>query len=285
VLRVCGGAFLEKEIFYRLCDEMGLLVWQEFPLSSSGPDNEPPSDPETIEAWGEVARSYIRRRRHHASLLIWCGGNELQTAPGGGPGIGLPLSAAHPMLARFAEVCAEEDPHSRFLPCSSSGPIFVAEEKDFGKGCHWDVHGPWRIEPESYWEKDDALFRSETGAPGASSMEILKEFYPDCDLLPVDVENIYWRRFFWWVDQETYMAENGGKPPTIEDYVRWSQEHQARALIRALTSCRNRFPGIGGFIIWMGHDSFPCLANTSILDFHGHMKPAAKAIQALLKTP
>jgi beta-mannosidase len=69
VLRVWGGAFLEKEIFYRLCDEMGLLVWQEFPLSSSGPDNEPPSDPETIEAWGEVARSYIRRRRHHASLL------------------------------------------------------------------------------------------------------------------------------------------------------------------------------------------------------------------------
>jgi hypothetical protein len=63
------------------------------------------------------------------------------------------------------------------------------------------------------------------------------------------------------------VAENGGKPQTIEDYVRWSQEHQGRALIRALTSCRNRFPGIGGFIIWMGHDSFPCLANTSILDF------------------
>ena len=60
--------------------------------------------------------------------------------------------------------------------------------------------------------------------------------------------------------------------------------HQARALTRALTSCRNRFPGIGGFIIWMGHDSFPCLANTSILDFHGRMKSAAKAIQAVLQS-
>lgn len=77
VMRVWGGAFLEKETFYRLCDEMGFLVWQEFPLSSSGPDNHPPSDPQTVEVWGEIARSYVRRRRHHASLLFWCGGNEL----------------------------------------------------------------------------------------------------------------------------------------------------------------------------------------------------------------
>ena len=52
--------------------------------------------------------------------------------------------------------------------------------------------------------------------------------------------------------------------------------------VKALTACRNRFPGIGGFIIWMGHDSFPCLANTSILDFHGDPKPAAFAIQEIL---
>ena len=104
---------------------MGLLVWQEFPLSSSGPDNEPPSDPETIEAWGEVARSYIRRRRHHASLLIWCGGNELQTAHEAGPGIGRPLTAARQRPARFAATCSAADPPRRFLPCPPSRPHFV----------------------------------------------------------------------------------------------------------------------------------------------------------------
>jgi beta-mannosidase len=282
VLRVWGGAFLEKEIFYRLCDEMGFLVWQEFPLSSSGIDNEPPTDPESIQAWGETARSYVKRRRHHACLLIWCGGNELQTCNQGTRGIGRPLTVADPMLGYLAEVCAEEDPQTRYLPCSSSGPIFVADEEDFGKGIHWDVHGPWRTESEQYWQRDDALFRSETGAPGASSMEILREYYPGCDLLPVSEENTYWRRCFWWIDEAIFEEEMGRKPESIEEYVAWSQEHQAAALTLGLKACLERFPAMGGFIIWMGHDSFPCLANTSILDFHGDMKPAAKAIAEIL---
>jgi beta-mannosidase len=230
-----------------------------------------------------VARSYIRRRRHHASLLLWCGGNELQTTPAGKPGTGLPLTMAHPMLKRLSEVCADEDPGTRFLPCSSSGPAFVANADDFGQGRHWDVHGPWRIESEAYWNKDDALFRSETGAPGASPMDILDEYYPDCDLLPIRPDNPYWRRFSWWVDEDAYAEEHGSKPKDISHYVTWSQEHQAKALARALTACLKRFPAIGGMIIWMGHDSFPCLANTSILDFHGRMKPAAREIQAILK--
>ncbi len=284
VLRVWGGAFLEKEIFYRLCDEMGLLVWQEFPLSSSGPDNQPPCDEQTVGLWSDVARSYVRRRRHHACLLIWCGGNELQTAADGSAGVGTPLTVADPMLGRFADICAEEDPQTRYLPCSASGPVFVADEKDFGKGIHWDVHGPWRIESDEYWQKDDALFRSETGAPGASSMEILEEYYPGCDLLPVSAENLYWRRCFWWVDEAGFVEAKGRKPESIEEYVAWSQDHQATALTRALKACRDRFPAIGGFIIWMGHDSFPCLANTSILDFHGDMKPAATATKTLMSS-
>ncbi len=78
ILRVWGGAVLERECFYLLCDELGLMVWQEFPLSSSGRENRPPSDAQSILAHEEIARSYIARRQHHPSLIIWCGGNELQ---------------------------------------------------------------------------------------------------------------------------------------------------------------------------------------------------------------
>ena len=78
ILRVWGGAYLEKQLFYDLCDEFGLLVWQEFPLSSSGAENWPPEDAVSIEELSAIARSYIHRRQHHASLLMWSGGNELQ---------------------------------------------------------------------------------------------------------------------------------------------------------------------------------------------------------------
>ena len=78
ILRVWGGAVLEKDSFYQACDERGLMIWQEFPLSSSGIDNWPPEDAEAIEELAAVAESYIVRRRHHPSLILWCGGNELQ---------------------------------------------------------------------------------------------------------------------------------------------------------------------------------------------------------------
>ena len=76
-LRVWGGAILEKESFYRLCDEAVSLVSQEFPLSSSSDDNWPHEDPEVIVELSHICISYIARRAHHPSSCSWCGGNEL----------------------------------------------------------------------------------------------------------------------------------------------------------------------------------------------------------------
>ena len=78
LIRVWGGAFLEKSCFYELCDEYGLLVWQELPLSSSGLNNAPPEDAQSVAVLQTIALSYIQRRQHHVSLLLWCGGNELE---------------------------------------------------------------------------------------------------------------------------------------------------------------------------------------------------------------
>src|SRR5436853_2945630 len=75
-LRVNGVGFLEKKCFYDLCDELGLLVWQDVPLSSSGVDNSPPSDEAAATEIAAILASFIERRQHHPSLLLWCGGNE-----------------------------------------------------------------------------------------------------------------------------------------------------------------------------------------------------------------
>jgi beta-mannosidase len=215
---------------------------------------------------------------------MWCGGNELQTKHNGSSGCGKPLDESHPMLKALGDIVRAEDPGRRYMATSASGPVFVANAADFGKGRHWDVHGPWRLpderfdKAEAYWADDDALFRSETGAPGASSAKLIRDFAGTEEVLPISLENPFWRRVSWWVDNKLFIQEMGREPASLEEYVTWSQARQAQTLGLAVSACHKRFPAIGGIILWMGHDSFPCPANTSIIDFYGELKPAAIAV-------
>jgi len=292
VLRVWGGAVLEREAFYDLCDELGLMVWQEMPLSSSGLENWPPEDEASIAAMEGIAASYVARRQHHACLLMWCGGNELQgSLDGGKEGVGKPIDMSHPMMARLGRLIEREDAGRRFVPSSSSGPRFIADAADFGKNLHWDVHGPWRPPGATeddwrrYWADDDALFRSELGAPGASPPDVIAARAGNAPATPGHADNPLWSAQRWWIDWPDLQTEHGREPADLAEYVRWSQARQAAALRLAVAACKRRFPAIGGVILWMGHDAFPCMVNTAILDFHGRPKPAALAVAEVFRTP
>jgi len=287
LIRVWGGAVLERESFYHACDELGLLVWQEFPFSSSGIDNWPPTDQAAVKRAAEIAESYIARRQHHASLIVWCGGNELQFGPNGArTGGGVPVGYAHPPIAAMRRAVKRLDPMRRFLPTTPFGPRFSIEPKAIGKGEHHCVHGPWKIpgpmrDWEKYWEQSDALFHSEAGVPGASDAELIREFCGDSGL-PADETHPAWRHAAaWWLQWREYLAA-GGNPKNLPAFVRWSQQRQAEGLAVAFAACQRKFPRCGGFIVWMGHDAFPMPCNTSILDFHGRPKPAAFALRDIL---
>ena len=107
------------------------MVWQEFPLSSSGIDNWPPEDDKSIAALTAIARSYIERRQHHPSLIVWCGGNELQgNLAGGKTGGGKPCDLEHPLLCALDNVVSEMDPVSYTHLLGSdyhfkSRPVFI----------------------------------------------------------------------------------------------------------------------------------------------------------------
>jgi beta-mannosidase len=289
LLRVWGGAGLESTTFYRLCDEAGLMVWQEFPLSSSGIDNWPPEDTQIIDQLERIATDYVRRRSHHVSLLLWCGGNELQGGPDSKTGIGRPCDVSHPCLAALAAVVEREMPGVRYLPTSASGPRFTAEEADFGKGLHHDVHGPWNLNGtwdnwERYWLNDDALFRSETGFPGTMTAEQIRHYANGLPDFPPDQDNRLWMHSCAWWRQMKEFTELSGGPHDLETYCAWSRDLQARALGLAAASCKNRFPRCGGFLVWMGHDCFPCPANTAVIDFERKPKPAYFALQRVFTT-
>lgn len=292
-LRVWGGGILETSAFYDACDRVGILVWQEFPLSSSSIDNWPPEDADAIASLAAIARSYIERRGHHASLLLWSGGNELQGARDGSKvGQGRPVTYDHPCIAMLAEVVRERDPGRRFIASSASGPREYGEENEFGQGVHHDVHGPWGLLPEQtmdgwrqYWERDDALFRSEVGFPCASSAKVIKEHSAGLPAWPP--AGPYWKHTSAWWSQWSRYRERLAQLPEDEalaEYVRLTQQDQADALAVAARACKRRFPACGGFLVWMGHDCFPCLANNSLIEVDLTTKPAYASLRAVFTT-
>jgi beta-mannosidase len=292
IVRVWGGAILERRVFYDLCDRAGILVWQEFPLSSSGVENCPPDGPRAIEGLKQIAASHIRRRARHVSLLLWCGGNEL-TWGGSGEKQGIkPVDYSHPCIAALRDVVQQEDPGRRFIPTSSSGPKFSGDAADFGKGLHHDVHGPWGmggfadIEAwRQYWAGDDALFRSEVGMPGAADADLILRYAGKGPVWPPLGE--YWMHTAaWWSQWDRYEKDLGdlGAEEGLRAYVERTQRHQAEAYAIAARACKDRFPRCGGFIIWMGHDCFPCPANNSVIDFDRNPKPAYYALKDVFRS-
>ncbi len=282
LLRVWGGAVLPHEEFYDLCDEAGIMVWQEFPLSSSGIDNEPPFDKEFCDTIARVAETYIRRRKHHASLIIWCGGNELASA--GDIGEYRATTIEHPMIRNFMNICKSMDPRRRFLNTSPCGIKIYTNDKTRGRGIIENIHGPWKADRIEDWnrlfENDESMFRAETGAPGASSKDILDAYAGELKPWPMENANVYWSRpYTWWLEIDIFKRETGKDAESVEEYVDWSQKRQAELLVKAVGTYKKNFGKHGGFIIWMGHDCYPCPANTSIIDYYRRPKPAALALK------
>jgi beta-mannosidase len=78
MLRVWGGGFYEKDIFYNLCDEYGIMVWQDFMFACSMF----PADASFTENVKKEAIYNVKRLRNHASIMLWCGNNEIDQAWG-----------------------------------------------------------------------------------------------------------------------------------------------------------------------------------------------------------
>jgi beta-mannosidase len=134
----------------------------------------------------------------------------------------------------------------------------------------------WR----EYWRADDSLFRSEVGMPGAQDEALTERYSGGNAYWPPEGE--YWRHTAaWWTQWQRLREEMDGA--TFADYVARTQADQAEAYRIAATQCRRRFPKCGGFIVWHGHDCFPCPANNSIIDFDRKPKPACHALREVFR--
>jgi beta-mannosidase len=210
LLRVWGGGLIERSHFYQRCDELGLMVWQEFSLSSSGIESKPSDDPAYLALLEGEARAIVPRRRNHPSLVLWCGGNELQDRDGS------PLGDEEPALAALGGVVRALDPGRAWLPTSPTGRVFLNRldhiERD-PAGLH-DVHGPWEHQgaAEHYrlYDRGTSLFASEFGAEGMSNRRALEALVPAEDRWPAGRENpVYHHLGSWWNNEPLVQSTFG----------------------------------------------------------------------------
>ncbi|NOX61789.1 MAG: hypothetical protein GXP42_07570 [Chloroflexi bacterium] len=233
-IRVWGGGGREREVFYDICDELGLLVWQELPIACVFMDHLPEDEAFLALARRET-RGMVRKLRGHPSLMMWVGGNEW------GPGRHKRLSGA------LSETVAQEDPSRLWRP-ASPGP---------GDSHNWKVwHGK---APIRAYAQDPAPLLSEFGLAAPPSVQTLAEMLPPDHLWPpgpgwrkrkAEWEKLrHYARLFLSVDPEQ---------TDLETFVAASQEAQARGLQVGMESYRLREDGVGCFI-WQWNEPWPAI--------------------------
>ena len=247
-IRVWGGGGRERPVFYDLCDELGLLVWQEMPIACVFLDRLPEEDESFIRLVRQETRGIIRSLRHHPCVFMWGGGNEW------GPGRFKRVAQA------MGEVAAREDPSRRWLP-ASPGP---------GDSHNWLV---WheKASPATY-ARDPAPLLSEFGLAAPPNIETLRTILPENALWPpgdgwrarkAELEKLaHYARFFLPDDLD----------PDLKTWVTASQEAQARGLQQGIEAYRLRDEAVGSFL-WQWNEPWPAIS-WSTFPHRGPPKPA-----------
>lgn len=280
LLRVWGGGLVEKTAFYALCDRLGLLVWQEFPLSSSMHGSVPADDADFVAAVVADARRIVPRRRNHPSLALWCGGNELDDEDG------RPADGRQPVLDALREVVADLDPDRPWLPTSPTGPVATLTDAALDErpdDLH-DVHGPWEHQgPRAHrrlYDRSTALFHSEFGVEGMADVATIETHLSPDRRWPADRSNpdVVHRGDFWV--NTPMLREVFGDLAGLSEQVAASQFLQADGLRYALEANRRRQWRQSGSIPWQFNEPFPNVFCTSAVDHSGRPKPAYYAVAA-----
>ncbi len=271
ILRIWGGGFINKESFYDLCDQKGLMVWQEFPLAC----NEYPDDDAYLAVLKKEATAIVRRLRTHPSLVLWCGGNELLNNWSR-------MTDQHHALRLLNAVCYQED---RFTPYIMASPL------------NGMAHGHYLNYDEETGEEFIAVLRrrhntayTEFGSPGMADPAYLRTFMDEETLADCRPENEIWREHHgfaaWstasWVripEAEYYF---GGYTDTA-DLCRKTAFIQSMCYRSLFEEMRRQWPHCSMALNWCFNEPWPTAANNSLISWPDVPKPAYEAVKAALR--
>jgi len=261
MIRVWGGGIYEQDIFYELCDELGLLVWQDFMFAcGSYPENE-----EFIENVKTEVIQNVERLQHHPSIALWCGNNEcewlwyqnkdkdMSKLPG--------YKIYHNLIPTLLK---DVDPKRPYWQSSPFGFDEDPNDQNSGNTHQWNIWSNWIDYAEV--TKDNSLFVSEFGfqAPANKStwIAVLSKDNRHCDNPMFEFHNKQiegQKRIFQFLSDHL--------PTTCEwdDFIYLTQLNQGLALKSCIEHWRANWPRTNGTIIWQLNDCWPAIS-WSIID-------------------
>lgn len=268
MLRVWGGGQYESDLFYSLCNEMGILVWQDFMFACSMY----PGDAKFLESVQKEAEQNVRRISYNPCLALWCGNNEnAEGWANWGWKTGLSNAAVVAIDDEYNALFNKMLPgivgHFSHLPYWSSSPQFGRGNKESmskGDSHYW---GLWHdAEPFSVLEKKVPRFMSEFGMQSFPSEDVLKLISPqdpyDFNSKGYQVHQKHSRGFSLMKQYTERWYPEASKLPGKE-YARLTQEMQAEGMCRAIEVQRSNAQ-CGGTLYWQLNDVWPSFSWSSI---------------------
>jgi beta-mannosidase len=275
MLRVWGGGIYEQDVFYDLCDELGLLVWQDFMFACGiYPDY-------FLESVRLEAVQQLKRLRRHPCIAIWTGNNEdYQLAHG----LGLqdfPAKKIYETL--LPSLVAQYAPDAIY---QAGSPFQGADPDDatLGDKHVWNIWGRAALPYRAYRE-EGGRFVSEFGMAAAPHIQTLQNALPSEDLHPKSAGMLHHLRAsegMWRLEQ--YLADLGDVSHDLPEFIYRTQLVQSEALDCAYRIWRkgwNQHRETGGVLVWQLNDCW-AVTGWAIIDSEHRKKPAYYAVKRAL---
>ncbi|MGI2259817.1 beta-mannosidase [Shewanella sp. GXUN23E] len=276
MLRVWGGGIYQDDEFYRLADEQGILIWQDFMFACSLY----PADSEFLSNVSQEAQYNIKRLRNHPCIALWCGNNEVEMAIehwqwpekfNYSPQLYKQLQADY--LKLFDQCLPDAlqalDPGRFYL---RSSPIGYWENEEYNKANHhyWGVwHGEQAF---SEYRRCVPRFMSEFGFQSFPLQESVNQYTRAEDQQlesPVMVTHQKHPRGNQLI--LSYLARDYPPARDFESLLYLSQVQQAEGLRQGFEAHRGCTPFCMGTLYWQFNDTWPA-ASWSGIDYFGRYK-------------
>jgi len=272
MLRVWGGGIYETDEFYETCDELGILVWQDFMFACSMY----PGNQEFLDNVRAEAIDNVKRLRNHPSIAIWSGNNEVEAAwHNWGWKQNLPSSIWDDYLKIFdgvlKEVCADLDPSRLYWSSSPHGGL-PDDPNSLKSG---DTHS-WKVwhfaAPFTDYQKEFPRFMSEYGFQSFPQLETVESYtLPTEHDIQSPVMMAHQRHPRGNQLIKEYMLREYATPKDFDSFLYVSQVLQAEGIKVGAEHLRRIMPRNMGSLYWQLDDCWP-VASWSSIDYYGRWK-------------